>query len=270
MSRDQLSPLFTWRSAITESGLPPTVRLVALALSLHMSERGDSCFPARQTLADETGLSVRSVDKAIKQLEEAKYLVVDRPAKTKGRGHMNTYRATVPSAREEGRTRFALRSGRANLATRKGEPRSPESVIEGVSIPESSNPTGSRSLARPARERDPVWEILFTLETGEPYSTAARRKLTRKAADRLNAAAAEIRATGTSPEDLQAAIAAWPRVFPRATATAHAVASHLPRLLAASRGVIFAGPAEDSADEIARRAEALYARRRAEEAAAYG
>jgi hypothetical protein len=59
-------------------------------------------------------------------------------------------------------------------------------------------------------------------------------------------------------------------VFPRATATAHAVASHLPRLLAASRGVIFAGPAEDSADEIARRAEALYARRRAEEAAAYG
>lgn len=58
---DRLAPLFTWRAAITESGLPPTTRHVLLTLSLHMSERGENAFPSVETLAHETGLSKRCV-----------------------------------------------------------------------------------------------------------------------------------------------------------------------------------------------------------------
>lgn len=68
MPDDQLSPLFTWRSAICESDLPSTSRHVALVLSLHMSERGDSCFPSMRTLADETGYSRRTVQTHIQRL----------------------------------------------------------------------------------------------------------------------------------------------------------------------------------------------------------
>lgn len=93
MSERNLSPLFTWRSALTESGLPPTARHVGLTLSLHMSERGDSCFPSAPTLADETGLSRQTVLAMVKILEDAGYLEVSRGV---GRGNSNHYRAIVP------------------------------------------------------------------------------------------------------------------------------------------------------------------------------
>ena len=55
----QLSALFTWRSAICESGLPPTARHVALTLSLHMNERGGSAFPGATLLAtDGAGINM--------------------------------------------------------------------------------------------------------------------------------------------------------------------------------------------------------------------
>jgi hypothetical protein len=60
-----LRPLFTWRSAIVESDLPPTARHVALTLALHMNERGGSCFPSQATLASETGLHPRTVKRSL-------------------------------------------------------------------------------------------------------------------------------------------------------------------------------------------------------------
>lgn len=71
---DQLSPLFTWRSAICESDLPSTSRHVALVLSLHMSERGDSCFPSIPTLADESGYSRRTVQRHLQNLSDSGWL----------------------------------------------------------------------------------------------------------------------------------------------------------------------------------------------------
>lgn len=58
-----IRPLFTWRSAVASKFGPesPVTRHVLLTLSLHMSERGDSCFPSLETLAEETGLSLRAV-----------------------------------------------------------------------------------------------------------------------------------------------------------------------------------------------------------------
>lgn len=62
-----LSPLFTWRSALCESDLPPTTRHVLLTLSLHMNERGGSCFPSSRILAAETGLTRRTVESHLRK-----------------------------------------------------------------------------------------------------------------------------------------------------------------------------------------------------------
>lgn len=90
-----LSPLFTWRSAIAsrESELPPTQRHAALTLSLHMSEKGDSCFPGMPLLVEETGLGLSTVREALRQLAAAGWL--ERTV-SHGRGQSNRYRALIP------------------------------------------------------------------------------------------------------------------------------------------------------------------------------
>ncbi len=88
-----IKPLFTWRSAIAESDLKPVTKHVALTLSLHMSERGDSCFPGKSLLSGETGLDVRTVDRSLKELGVKRWLEVVRGG---GRGRSNQYRAKIP------------------------------------------------------------------------------------------------------------------------------------------------------------------------------
>jgi hypothetical protein len=89
-----LSPLFSWRSAICDSDLPPTARHVALTLSLHMSERGDSCFPPLTQQQAETGLSRSAVCDNLKLIEEAGYLRREKGAK----GRATRYFATAPDS----------------------------------------------------------------------------------------------------------------------------------------------------------------------------
>jgi len=73
-----LSPIFTWRTAIAKSELPPTVRHVALTLSLYMNERGGSAWPSLASLAEDSGLSTRSVMRGIHALERGGYLLCER------------------------------------------------------------------------------------------------------------------------------------------------------------------------------------------------
>lgn len=95
----KFAPLFTWRSAICDSGLPPTTRHVALTVSLHMNERGGSCYPTLDQLADETGLSRSTVQTHRKALEDAGWLILtERGTSTKGRHgqRANAYEAATP------------------------------------------------------------------------------------------------------------------------------------------------------------------------------
>ncbi|MBK9181452.1 MAG: helix-turn-helix domain-containing protein [Acidimicrobiales bacterium] len=99
MGSDNLSALFTWRSAVVESDLASTTRHVALTLSLHMSERGDSCWPSVRTLARETGLDERTVRGHLHVLLEGGWL--ERVARNGGEwseGRPALYRATHPTA----------------------------------------------------------------------------------------------------------------------------------------------------------------------------
>lgn len=90
-----ISPLFTWRSTICDSGLPPTTRLVLLTLSLHMNERGGSCFPGTRLLADETGLARKTVMEHLRIAADAGYLAVEKQGT--GPGNPSRYSTAWPS-----------------------------------------------------------------------------------------------------------------------------------------------------------------------------
>lgn len=120
MGEASLSELFTWRSAICESDLPATTRHVALTLSLHMSERGDSCFPSKRTLADECGRTRRTVQRHVRKLVEQGWLRKDgiHQFQTPG-GPQETvqYRATIPA---EGGVRDSHPSSKGASQFREG------------------------------------------------------------------------------------------------------------------------------------------------------
>lgn len=84
-----MKPLFTWRSAICKSYLSSTTRHTLITLSLHMNELGESCFPSTAKLAEETGLSERSVCTHLEMAEDFGWLC--REYKKTGKDWKKTY-----------------------------------------------------------------------------------------------------------------------------------------------------------------------------------
>jgi hypothetical protein len=95
----KMSPLFTWRSAIVASEISSTCKVVALVLSLHMSELGDSCFPGQRRLAKECSLNRATIQRALADLEVSGWLFITRS----GNRSTNDYCAVIPA--QTGRTR---------------------------------------------------------------------------------------------------------------------------------------------------------------------
>lgn len=56
-----VSRAWSWRHAVTRSGMAPTTRHVLLTLSVFMDGAGQSCFPSIEDLVEATGLSKRSI-----------------------------------------------------------------------------------------------------------------------------------------------------------------------------------------------------------------
>jgi hypothetical protein len=210
--RASLSPLFTWRSAIAspESALPPTPRLVALVLSLHMNERGASCFPSVATIAAEAGLSDRAVQKAIRCLTEAGWLIVKLGGSAQGgRRIANTYRATFPDGylqvieEASGPVNVVHLSGRGpvNVTTATGERGSGQDV-------KSAKTTG-RASARTADglDLDPVyrWLDVLGIEYAEDGAAFFAELAERFGIDRASDLAASLHAEALGKAEARAA-----------------------------------------------------------------
>lgn len=94
---DRLKLLFSWRSAILDSTLGSTTKLVALTLATYMSERGDSAFPGAMRLAHDSSLSERAVRQHLTILVDAGWLdLVRRGGVVRGKHLGNEYRAAIP------------------------------------------------------------------------------------------------------------------------------------------------------------------------------
>jgi Helix-turn-helix domain len=87
-----------WRDAIRESELDPTARHVAHVLSTWMNGRG-VCWPGRETIAEGTGYSVRTVERAVARLERDDWLRVERGVGQRS----NRYFALLPVVASESR-----------------------------------------------------------------------------------------------------------------------------------------------------------------------
>lgn len=97
MTESKILPLLTWRSSICDSDLPSTTRLVALALSLYMNERGGSAFPGADKLAKATGLTDRAVRDHLHKLVDTGWLVLVERGGVRGEvRRANHYRASTP------------------------------------------------------------------------------------------------------------------------------------------------------------------------------
>ena len=171
---EKLAPLFTWRSVIASTDGPssPTTRLVLLTLSLHMSERGESCFPSTDTLAEETGLTKRSVITHLLTAQDDGWII--RKVKgTNGQGwKRHEYLATIPTPSrkerpskqiqpEKGGEPLSPRSGKLSI---RGEPLSPRSDLIPV-IPYNGTVKGGEPLSPRSNGR------------GEPLSPRSQKKV---------------------------------------------------------------------------------------------
>lgn len=222
MATTNLKPLFTWRSAIVESNLKPTTRHVLLTLSLHMNERGGSCFPSVETLARETDLNRATIIRQLQIAETDGWLVVERSA---GRTS-NRYEAAIPSPSatvEEAATvahndgcepsnRRPLRPSHKTTVAEDEPNRRFDEVQPSFSVrptvaqndPSTSvtlqknSPRGRQSLAgaaAPARRPDHAFDALCEVTATNPA------ELTNSARGPLNRALAEIRGAWHGPPD---------------------------------------------------------------------
>lgn len=131
-----------WREALAESRLDRTAKLVGLVISLHMNANG-SGFPGRQRIASWCSLSDRAVDGAVRRLEAAGFLWVER---SKGR-KSNRYHALLPPTANEVRR---LEWATAKLATLNREARAPNGEGHSPEVVElgSTSPTDGVSSER--------------------------------------------------------------------------------------------------------------------------
>lgn len=90
---------FEWHRRLVRDGdLTPTERLVALALWDHYDpQKDDAVYPGRSRLADEMNLSKSTVDRSLKALREAGWIVRVRRGSSNGRRRLaDEYRLTYP------------------------------------------------------------------------------------------------------------------------------------------------------------------------------
>lgn len=94
----QLAPLFTWRSAIADSDLPPTTRHVLLTLSCYMNERGGSAYPGSARIAHDSGLHRDTVKDHLAQATDKGWIrVLQQGGSISGGKRLATeYVASVP------------------------------------------------------------------------------------------------------------------------------------------------------------------------------
>lgn len=145
-----IAPLFTWRSAISESERSATSKHVALALSLYMNERGGSAFPGAERLARDTSRHEVTIRRELGALVADGWLrLVVRGG---GKGRANAYEASIPSL---------------------SQPMHPATLAVDA-------PNPSETCAKPMPTARPSLQELFTTSPGESASPSRAKTGTKR------------------------------------------------------------------------------------------
>ena len=136
-----LMKVWSWRQVILRSSLASTTKLVLLALSSHMNDHGEGCYPSLDTLAQETSLTRKAVITHIATAITAGFLAKDRMNIRGRKWASNIYRATIPIEVEsdnldfedcgDAREAHHTQKNEKNLTSR-GERHTPHDGLRGV------------------------------------------------------------------------------------------------------------------------------------------
>jgi len=130
--------------------LPPSRKLLLARLAEAANKAGHGVWLSVSTMAHETGLTRRGVQKMLRDFEAAGILVRDAAAPTAGRGHAYTYTIDLAKAPKL----MPASAEKANREAVKREPRSP------LSAPEKANGETVK--------REPGSPLAVAPEKGEP------------------------------------------------------------------------------------------------------
>lgn len=141
----------SWKAtswAVDQKVGPPARKLLLLVLANYADEHG-ICWPSQETLADNTGMSLDTVQRQTKKLQEAGFLTITRPPKRRGQWQTFVYQLSMgQQARPQNAARPDGNSGSAELEQPEGErPRRPDE-----SLPQPGSKCGP---ARPHPARKP-------------------------------------------------------------------------------------------------------------------
>ncbi len=241
-----MSPLFTWRSAVSSkgSGLPAPARHVALAMSLYMNERGSSAFPGASRLSDDTGLHLRTVRTHLQLLEREGWLGVrKRGGSPAGGSRMATeYVCMIPRTSGgappvEGSTGGGdapVTGGR--LAPVAEDDRS-SSMHRPVALVTPTGGGGPPQHASTTPENTPLAPTAVGAVESDPLRSAVLAaceldpsRMTSTAEQSLARALRDLAEAGAEASAIPPAVARFRNLFPAATLTPPALAKHWPRL----------------------------------------
>lgn len=96
MSAPQI-PVWTWRDAVRQSGVPPLTKLVCYSIANYLADVGAGCFPSVKTLMADTGLSNKSIAAHLAHAQEAGLLIIERRTGRDGRRQLTHYLPRFPS-----------------------------------------------------------------------------------------------------------------------------------------------------------------------------
>jgi hypothetical protein len=183
--------------SIFELSIPPTEKLVLLAMADHARDDGTGCYPSISTLAKKTSLSRRGTQKLVARLKAAH--LIDDTGKVSRFGTVE-YSITLARGGEQGSLPFQPR-GRtpgtkggerrdakgANLETRTCEPGSPESLrtksLTGGDDDDRESAGTGRYNSRIEKFRDAILQK-FQGRADEEFLNAALEIIDQRAWDR--------------------------------------------------------------------------------------
>jgi hypothetical protein len=149
-------------------GIGSTKKLVLLGLADHADAEGGSCFPYQKTLAAMTNLSVRSVRKALAELEAAGIIERCSRRSSKGRATSDSYRLKyLPDAKDSavpGPTDRARRPEEQSAASQQA----PDAGGPRIHPAPYAEPAGNPS--RSERHEFPLGETLSSIGSNNELS----------------------------------------------------------------------------------------------------
>jgi hypothetical protein len=228
----------TW--VFSHSETVGTHRLVMLAIADHHGEGG--AWPSLQRIADMARVSKRTAQRAIDAAVELGELKV---AYKSAPGGTNLYLLTALAdvdilTRGHSDTATPVASD-VDTATARHQ-REPKEPNTSTSLRSVEGATTARSELDPPKATpiDGVFELLYLVETGTPYTPGV--SIVPNLRKRLNAAVAQARVGELDAARLEAAIQGWPVAMGDARITANGLVTNAQRCITAADGAAFSVP----------------------------